>query len=291
MIRLNRSQNTLLRREALEIAAAFNEIDVSPVFIKGGGGLLSGLYDDIGMRIMSDLDVLIPFGRGRECANRLTRLGYDTSVIEEHPRMHSFGTFSRKGARGPVDLHHEVLAYPNERLISAQDVLNQAVEHEHDGVSVKVPSLTHQIVLNVAHSQLSDSDYIYGRIMLRSLFDYTILSTQIAEQIDWHEVETRFARINRKRALTFQRYAAQELLSLDVAGAPDPGPAISLLLWRGKSLMAFPRLQRFSYRFIRVGLLLRRELSAADLRARLAGNLSDRDWWKRHIAIFRKGGR
>ena len=76
VLRLNRSRNAQLRAEAIELASELNRIHVVPLFLKGGSGLLSGLYDDPGVRIMGDLDMLVPVDRARDCERLFSELGY-----------------------------------------------------------------------------------------------------------------------------------------------------------------------------------------------------------------------
>ncbi len=290
MLRLNRSRNTQLRKEAMDIAVALNEIDVVPLFLKGGAGLLSGLYVDPAIRIMSDLDILVPFNRGDDCVRRLVALGYVLSLVEPHPRTHCFGSLSRTSSIAQIDLHREALAYPHEELLPARDVLSHAVEHRQGGAAFTVPSATHQIIHNIGHAQLVDHGYSYGHLPLRSLHDLAHLLLRGEGHIDWREIENRFAATQNRTALDFHCLAVRELLEAAPCISYQPGLSTRFLLRRGRFMINHPGLQRISDRVIRVFMLLKRELSSADLRARLLENMRDPQWWRRHLAMFRKGG-
>jgi hypothetical protein len=291
ILRLIRSRNTHLRNEAMEVARALNEIDVVPVFLKGSAGLLAGLYDDPGIRVMSDLDVLVPPDSGDDSVSCLRTLGYFQTDGTRHPRMHSFCTLARVARLAPVDLHREVLAYPHERLLPARDVLIDAVEHRRDGVTFAVPCVTHQIILNVGHAQLNDHGYVLGHLPLRSLHDLALMVQGEQDQIDWKQIENRFLAIGNRKALDFHCFAARELLDAEPEAGSGPSPFTRFLLRRAHFMIDHPGMQRISHRFIRVVLLLKRELSSAELRARLLRNMRDTGWWRRHLAIFLRGGR
>lgn len=291
MLRLNRGRNEQIREEALDLADALNEIDIVPVFLKGSAALLTGLYDESGFRVMSDMDVLVPMDRADDCQRHLTGLGYAPRKQYQHPRNKSFETFVRRASVAPVDLHHQLLDFEYRSVLSARDVMADAVTHRWHHVEYMVPSMTHQVMINIGHAQLNDHGYWFGNLPLRLLLDLALFEEKPDEQIDWQRVEKAYTETGNRRALEFHLYAARKLLGVETDIDVRPRLATKLLLWRSISLMGFPGLQRFSFRFIRVYLLLMRELSAAELRARLLRNMADPGWWQRHLVIFWKGTR
>jgi len=290
-LRLNRGRNAKLRGQATEVAAALNEIDVTPVFLKGAAGLLSGLYEEPGIRMMSDLDILVPADRGGDCVARLTALGYVPAKSEDHPRMHTFASLAGPSGRAPVDLHREALAYPYELLLPVGDVVGQAISHDFDGGKLAVPSPTHQVIHSIGHAQLSDHAYAYGRLPLQSLHDVMLLRQKWGSSIDWRRIDSCFCTNGNRTALGYHWLAARELLNQTPETGVRPNTWQRALLRRARFMVDHPVLQRISDRFVRVLLLLRRELADTELRARLGRNMRRRDWWQRHLAIFWQGGR
>jgi Uncharacterised nucleotidyltransferase len=126
--RLNRIRNAKINAECMAIAAAMNEIDVVPVFFKGGGALLAGLYDDPATRIMSDLDVLVPAARNSDCVDRLLASGYHIDGTPRHPRDQSHAVLYPQSGAAPVDLHRDIIVYPYQNLLPVQDVIALAIE-------------------------------------------------------------------------------------------------------------------------------------------------------------------
>lgn len=291
MLRLNRSRNQRLYEEALDIADALNEIDVKPVFLKGSAGLLSNLYDEPGIRIMSDLDVLVPPDCVDACRHHLAGLGYKPAPMIRHPRNKAADTFQRRSSIAPIDLHQQVLDYEFQNILSADQILNECVTQKWHHVEYAVPSSTHQVIIGICHAQLNDRGYWYGNLPLRHLYDLVCFQRNPAVRIDWERIEDTFTATLNSRALEYHLLAARKLLDVDAEIEMRPHLMTRLFYWRSISLMGFPRLQRISFRFIRVFLLLSRELSAVELRARLRRNMADPSWWRRHIAIFWKGTR
>ena len=288
VLRLNRSRNAQLHAEAIELASELNRIDVVPLFLKGSAGLLSGLYEDPGARIMSDLDVLVPVYRAHDCERLLSELGYSEASVMRRPRDKSIGTFLRERSTAPIDLHHEVLAYPNQGLLSARETIEDSVVHNLDGVSVAVPSTTHQVVLNIGHAHLNDHGYRYGSLPLRALWDFA-LHLQNQSDIDWQQVDDRFAAIGKWSAADYHCLAVSETMNVEARPGYVPSLTARLLVMRARLLTSHPPLQRIWFRFVRVAMLLRRELSDEELRARLLRNVRDPEWWRRHLDIFWRG--
>lgn len=291
MLRLNRSRNKRLYEEALDIADALNEIDIVPVFLKGSAGILSGLYDEPGVRIMSDLDVLVPLDCADRCRHHLAGLGYTPKPMIHHPRNRTIETYIRKSSVAPIDLHHQVFDLEFRNILSTREVMKECVTHRWHHVEFAVPSMTHQVMINIGHAQLNDHGYWYGNLPLRLLHDLAWFQQKAPDQIDWQRIAKAFSTTQNRRALEFHLHAAEKLLRVETTADVRPQLLTRLLFWRSISLMKFPKLQRISFRFIRVFLLLSRELSAAELRTRLRRNIVDPAWWQRHLAIFWKGTR
>ena len=202
--RLNGMRNAQIKLECITIAAALNEIGVTPVFFKGGGALLADLYDDPAGRIISDLDILVPATRSAECINRLQAWGYVAGSSPRHPEDHSSAVLFPNSGAAPIDLHRDVVAYPYRHLLPAADVLKHAIVLRREGAVFAVPSSTHQIIINVGHAQLHrNHGFIYGRLMLRSLIEISLMCRRWPDSIDWPEVENRFAGIGASTALEF----------------------------------------------------------------------------------------
>ncbi|MGK0414716.1 MAG: hypothetical protein ACJA1B_002944, partial [Polaribacter sp.] len=56
---LNRDRNEQIVAQAKEINTILLKHNITPIFLKGTGNLLEGLYDDIAERMVTDIDILI----------------------------------------------------------------------------------------------------------------------------------------------------------------------------------------------------------------------------------------
>ena len=280
-----RQRNEGIRNEAIEIARILNEIEVTPLFMKGGAYLASDLYPDIAIREMSDLDVLVPPAKLDDCIAALNEHGIVQMADESHPRSHHHPQLGRTDLAVPIELHHAVLAYPHGDFLTSEEMQASAICHDMHGVRFSVPSPTIGVLHNIAHAQLNDHDSLYGRLDLRGLLDLAQLSNVYADEIDWSHIEQRFLEHRRRHALEYHVQWARRL----GAKVPSPdriGSVSQLLCRRAAYQVRKPELLSLSVRLLRPLVLLRRELSDSGLRRRFAGNVLKRDWWRRHLRML-----
>jgi hypothetical protein len=277
---LNRQRNAAVRAEAIQVARSLAEIDVTPVFLKGGGHLLSGLHADPADRFMLDLDILIPHSRLTDCVVSLQSQGFEPLGEGETASHHHYLPIARPDSLIPIELHVDPLDKRYDRFLRSSNVFETAVDMELDGVRLAVPSPTCRIVQSIVHAELSDHGLVYGKIALRELLDVALISRKFHNTIRWPEIARKF---KRRGALACQ---FQLLAACDLLGArPNTGIAISattrLLYRRALWQLGHPRLANTTEAFLRPGLLLARSLSQSQLRGRLARSLRNPAWYRR----------
>ena len=276
---LNRMRNTRIRSEALAITKALNEIGVVPVFLKGGANLLSGLYSDTAVRIMLDLDILVPVERVQECVAAMEARGYFRLIDNGFPDHHHYFPLGRPGAEASVELHVDPLDIQYEHVLSSTDVFQHAEQLTIGGARFAVPAAWCRLVHCIVHAQFSNHALIYGRIPLRELIDTVLLSR--ARPIDWDAVSTRFASPVERTALAFHLLAANRLLGAGLAERPASRPIAELLFRRARFLLDHPHLDRWTEILFRPWLELWRSLGHSRLRRRFFRCLLDPAWHAR----------
>jgi hypothetical protein len=276
---LNRQRNTRIRLEALAITEVFNEIGVVPVFLKGAANLLSGLYSDTAVRIMLDLDILVPAPRVQECVAAMEARGYFRLIDNGFPNHHHYFPLGRPGAVASVELHVDPLDIQYEHVLSSTDVFQHAEQLTIGGARFAVPAAWCRLVHCIVHAQFSNHALIYGRIPLRELIDTVLLSR--ARPIDWDVVSTRFASPVERTALAFHLLAADRLLGAKVAERHAFGPMAKLLFERARFLIDHPDLDRWTESLLWPWLELRNSLAHPRSRRRFFRCLLDPAWHAR----------
>ena len=278
-----RTQNRRIRDQALEVASNLNHIGVTPLFLKGGAHLLSGLYPDIAMRVMVDLDILVPAARLDDCVASLKADGVEPLTDYMHPRWHHHPPLCRRDLPVPIELHRHVLAHPHGAFLPPHEMDGASVLLADMSARIAVPSAACAIVHNVAHAQLSHHEYIYGLFDLRGLLDFALLVRAHGHALDWDEIRRRFRRSGNGAALDYHLLSASDLLGVQTPISARPRAVPRFLYRRAIAHVRRPGRLSLSVRLLRPWMLLRRELSEPDLRARLARNVTDRAWWARHL--------
>lgn len=189
---LNLERNTQIQRQIKEVTEILNKNSIYPVYLKGTGNLISGLYSDTGERMIGDIDFLVHEIDYLKAANLIKSLGYtadipdyfDVNVLKHYPRLFK--------ANEPADI--EIHRLPvSEQYIS---VLNpELIEKEKKSASALngcfVLSNKHSILLNFIHGQLAHLGQLYGIIAFRDLYDLYLVSKKYEVSQTLPEIKTK----------------------------------------------------------------------------------------------------
>lgn len=174
---MNLQRNEEIISQAVELSQILGEAGIVPVFLKGTGNLLDGLYADSGERIMSDIDLLLEASQLDTAVNILTGAGY---VAAEHKwgnpvkELHSPPLFHPDYQVG-VEVHISPVPPPYNRRFPAELLLRDKREASNQP-GCFVPSDPHKIIHNFIHSQLSNEGAGTGLLQLRDIYDLWKLS-------------------------------------------------------------------------------------------------------------------
>ena len=189
---LNVVRNQLILEQIEAITELLNQNNIYPVYLKGAAYLLDGLYEDIGERILGDIDFLVPEENYLFTAALFEREGYtkfrqmsDYEVVDEmkhYPRLlHSDFIAVIEIHRLPVD--EGQLKWFNSEIIKKE---NKKVEGSLDSY---VLSDKHKIIHNFIHSQLINEGSLYGIVSLKELFDLYLLSKRFSIEESLSEIK------------------------------------------------------------------------------------------------------
>jgi hypothetical protein len=190
---LNLKRNRSLRRQALEAIRAFNDQGIEPLLLKGGIVLFErpSLNLGRGMRMMRDLDFLVPHEQLPAAIGVLEKLGYTT--LTQYPEgHHAVADFVRPDDAGAVDLHIE-LVDPS-YILPAAEVRDHATPLPASSVRAWIPAPTERVLHHLLHAQVHYlGDFYRGEMKLNQLYEFTALVGRYHRSIDWRMIETRLA--------------------------------------------------------------------------------------------------
>lgn len=244
LYRGNLRRNLHLRRQAGEIAAAFNRAGLPLMVLKGGAGLLAGDIRSSAIRMIFDLDLLVPRPALSQAAALLEDIGY--RAVRRYPTGHNaYGDFVRAGAAGAIDLHGDIIDAP--WLMPAAEVWRDARRIELPEGHVLVPSPTNRILHNLLHGQVHHiGRYYRGSADLRQLHDFSVLARQQASELDWPALASHLDGWKLGGVLQFWLLAAHRLFGLDWPLAAPPGRMAEWQLRRCLLQIRMPMLERLT---------------------------------------------
>lgn len=238
MHRLNSVRNQRLRLQTIEASRALNSIGVTPVLLKGAASLFVKTYGDLGSRVMTDLDLLVPQERAMDCWNQLRTLGYrrsdpDTDVDFYH--YHHLEPLSRSGEYATIEVHKAALSpVRTGRLygvcVTPEDVdrMTQLIRKEAEPVreqevAMSVPSRTHRTLHLILHSAYVDNAHRCGTLPLRPIHELALMQSVFGEDIDWSTIRGVLEADGKSNVLNDWIYLAHRLYGSPLPDGIEPG--------------------------------------------------------------------
>lgn len=230
---LSKERNALLQAQLLEAVQQLNRINIVPVLLKGARHLVSDVYADTGVRIMSDIDLLVAREDVDKCLATLHELGYQSETDSEHDYPdyhHHCAPLFRAGDYASMEIHREPME-GGAALLPAQVALAQAEALLFGGLSMKVLSPAHRTLHNILHSQITDHNYSAGRIPLRSLHELVTECNAYGDRMDWSPLRVLMQGHNRKVLRTYL-YLAHRLFGMPLSREIQTPPGCQLYYLR-----------------------------------------------------------
>ena len=194
VLTLNRIRNERMLEGLERIVAALNAIDIEPVLLKGAAHLVERLYPEPGLRVLGDLDLLIPEGRATSAVAALRDVGFTGTA---HPpndgryHHHLPGLIDPESGLG-VELHTRVVPTKVNAVVPTQWFCASTQSVLFRSVKVRIPDSTRSITHNISHSQIHVDGFHPDRTRLRNMLDFALIRRRSESAIDWAEINHRF---------------------------------------------------------------------------------------------------
>lgn len=178
---LNRSRNIQLLKEAQEISQLFERHHLNHSFIKGIALLSGNYYEDVGERMVGDIDILVDSRALDTAFELLVDHGY-SRFIDFNYKVKNYRHLPRQISEnhlGAVELHDQLLKHGYNDLIDKAQLLDGAQMFQN----IKIPNATDLIRNSIFAHQINDNGYFMVMLKLKSAYDVLSLKTYQNEDL------------------------------------------------------------------------------------------------------------
>jgi hypothetical protein len=177
---LNRNRNEQIILQVKQITATLNSAGISPIYLKGTGNLIDGIYTDIGERIIGDIDFLVPEADFLTAAKLFKDKGYQICRPNNEPfdRIKHYPRLWKEDVAADIEVHRLPVIFKYTKHFSA-DLVQQFKKTISGFPGCYVLSDEHKVILNFMHSQLTNAGHALGIVSLRDIYDLYCFSKRV----------------------------------------------------------------------------------------------------------------
>ncbi len=212
--RRNELRNNRLLAQLEEAVVAMNRLGITPIMLKGTSTLATAPAERRGVRLMSDLDIIVMPDEARMAIAALCAIGYDIDyqTPAESQRWHV--ELNRSQDVGTIDLQ-QAAPGPAYLYQSIGQALNHCVLAPLGSGRVYIPTPVYRALTLIIHDQFQDYGYWLGDLDLRHLVELRDLNDS-AEGLDWEKLASLVSGDLMKNAVETQLVALAGLLGVDI---------------------------------------------------------------------------
>ena len=168
----NRERNKQIITQAKELNNFLLANNITPIFLKGTGNLLTGIYDDIAERMVGDIDFIFSKDDYPKAITIIRESGYSEVNKYHFPAARHYSRLQKENGISAVEIHNELIIekYTNEFNYSFVEKDTQVIK------GVTVLSYANKLNLSIITNQINDGGFHYKKMALRNAYDVFLLS-------------------------------------------------------------------------------------------------------------------
>jgi len=174
---LNRDRNKKIVTQAKDLNSLLIANNITPIFLKGTGNILEGLYEDIGERMIGDIDFLFSEEDSYSAIKILKSDDYNTpkELLNNYPGHRHFPRLVKQENIAALEIHKEVTIEKYRGEFNYKIIIEDAQQIN----DFLVLSFENQLSLSIIASQINDSGFNLKKISLRNAYDVFLLSKKV----------------------------------------------------------------------------------------------------------------
>ncbi|MCP4298653.1 MAG: nucleotidyltransferase family protein [Proteobacteria bacterium] len=187
---MNTQRNRFLKTLLVEIIETLNKIDVEPILFKGSASFFDDLFPDPGIRLMTDLDIIIKKEDLDRSLEEMYKIGYQHDK-EEFAKYGKLGDLFKDGEfSNALEFHFSLDKANTPDLIPVKEIWQESSPAEKNGLRFRFLLPTHQIIYHIMHCEVQHGHYYDGIIELRQLHDFAFKLLKHQDNLDWESAQS-----------------------------------------------------------------------------------------------------
>lgn len=172
---INRERNLVLLQEVDFLSKLFNKYKIDYVFMKGSAMLINKMYDDVGERMVGDIDFLFNKKDIKKLNEVLAKNNYFPIKYEYYDYNHRHQPrLVNKNKLFAIEAHTEIINKPN-KIISTKDIILE----KHETNLMYIPSVDTILINNILNMQVNDLGDISLNFSLKNIYDTILCDKEI----------------------------------------------------------------------------------------------------------------
>jgi hypothetical protein len=186
VLTLNRERNRNIEETLISALQLWNNAGIASILLKGAASLACDLYPDRGMRILGDIDILIPEDRAADAARLLIENGFEPIPTKNDYAGHHHLAPLRHNRLGiAIEIHRHTLFSDCRSVLPTEMAWRAARPCTIGGTKTKCLSPTLQFVHVLAHTQIQDAHHRRRSFALRQMLELGLLARRHSAELDW----------------------------------------------------------------------------------------------------------
>jgi hypothetical protein len=282
---LNRDRNTQILQQAQELNSVLLANNIRPIFLKGTGNLLAGIYEDIGERMVGDIDFIFSKEDYSKAIRILRAFGYSDVLKTDnrYPQFKHYQRLKNDNTIAAIEIHKELLIekYANEFNYNFVEKDSQVIN------GVMVLSYANKLNLSIIANQINDRGFYYKTMALRNAYDVFLLSKKTNAKAAVNALDKLTNPLNCFLAACNEVFNSVESLEYNNTSKTASYLSVfnSQFSDRNKTSRRHKRIKIYLFIKLRLNIILK-SIIYKEYRVWLFKRVTDKNWYKEKLIQF-----
>lgn len=185
----NKERNEKIVLQLHDFTAICKEINIIPLFLKGAAVLSEDDYAHLGIRSMTDIDIMVSQENFDSALKYLKASGYSENIESDMSKLehghHHWDSMAKEGMPAALELHKYIET--RRFILYTAETARRSANVDFPDADVLKP--TYRLLHAFVHSEISHSQYKSKLLSLRHLYDFSVLANKYYAEIDWALLE------------------------------------------------------------------------------------------------------